>query len=93
MRKNSRIVKALRYLTLSYGGYCAAALLLTVFVPHAPAGSNWELVIWAGILVPPFWANRRDHGWRMKSPFYRVSDDLDLAQRVERLEQSVSSSS
>jgi len=96
MRTNSRIVNTLRYLALSCGGYVAAAWFSSLFVPdypYAAMNTNWDLVLWAGLLVPPFWASRRDRGWRMKTPFYRVSDDLDLAQRVERLEQRDSSSS
>ena len=90
----SRFVSTLRYLVLSYGGFLVASLICMAIAPDTMwTGTPLEFFLLAGVAVPPFWASRRDRGWRMKTPFYRVSDDLDLAQQVERLEQRVSSSS
>ena len=88
MRKNNRIVNTLRYLVLAYGGFLAASLICMAIAPDTMwTGTPLEFFLWVGVALPPFWASRRDRGWRMKSPFYRISDDLDLAQRVQRLEQ------
>ena len=92
-RDNTRFVNCLRYFALSYGGWQCAAWVCLLFVPDSRyLATNIELVLFPiGVVVPPLWVALRDRGWRMKSPFYRVSDDLDLAPRVERLEQRVSS--
>ena len=90
---NSGFVNTLRYFALSYGGFQCALFICMAGAYRdthwsAPTGTAWEFWLLAvGAVVPPFWASRRDRGWRVKSPFYRISDDCDLLERVERLEQ------
>ena len=91
---NTRFVNFLRFLALAYGGFHCASVICMAFAGDTTwTGTPWELLLWAGVVVPPWWASRRDRGWRVKSPFYRISDDCDLLERVERLEQRVTSSS
>ena len=84
-RKNTRFVNCLRYFALSYGGWQCAAAVCVFFVPDSRyLATNIELVLLPiGVVVPPLWIALRDRGWRIKSPFYRVSDDLDFLQRIE----------
>ena len=97
MKKVDRwFVNCLRYFALSYAGWQCAAVVCVLFAPifvpdsrHLTA--NIELVLFPiGVLVPPLWVAFRDRGWRMKAPFYRISDEADLLKRVERLERGSS---
>ena len=88
---NTRFVNILRFLALAQMGFGCAALIAHTLAPNSHHLAFWLLT--AGAVVPPWWASRRDRGWRVKSPFYRISDDCDLLERVERLEQRVTSSS
>ena len=91
---NTRFVNILRFLALAQMGFGCAALIAHSFAPDSQhLVANWFWLLTAGAVVPPWWASRRDRGWRVKSPFYRISDDCDLLERVERLEQRVTSSS
>ena len=93
MGDNTRFVNCLRYLVLSLGGSLGVLLICMVVAPGGTwVGTPLELLYLPGVVLPPFWASRRDRGWRIKSPFYRISDDRDLRERVERLEQRVASS-
>ena len=89
MEKIDRLlVNTLRHLVLSYGGFHGASLICVAIAPDTTwTGTPLEFFLWVGVALPPFWASRRDRGWRMKSPFYRISDETDLVKRVERLEQ------
>ena len=88
---NSRFVNTLRYFALAYSGIQCASFICLVFAGDTIwTGTPWEFwLLSAGAVVPPWWASRRDRGWRVKSPFYRISDDCDLLERVERLEERV----
>lgn len=82
------LVNTLRHVVLSYGGFHGASLICMAIAPDTMwTGTPLEFFLWVGVALPPFWASRRDRGWRMKPPFYRISDETDLVKRVERLEQ------
>ena len=82
------LVNTLRHVVFSYGGFHGASLICMAIAPDTMwTGTPLEFFLWVGVALPPFWASRRDRGWRMKSPFYRISDETDLVKRVERLEQ------
>ena len=87
---NTRFVNFLRFLALAQVGFGCAVLIAHTFASDSQhLATNWFWLLTAGIVVPPWWASRRDRGWRVKSPFYRISDDCDLLERVERLEERV----
>ena len=87
---NTRFVNFLRFLALAQVGFGCAVLIAHTFASASQhLATNWFWLLTAGAVVPPWWASRRDRGWRVKSPFYRISDDCDLLERVERLEERV----
>ena len=90
----SRFVNILRHVVLIYGGSVLWGFVWKSFDPAFYAGlvlpdesTSWKHIFVAGIFVPSFLTCCHDRGWRMKSPFYRISDETDLLKRVERLEQ------
>ena len=91
---NSSFVNALRHVVLIYGGSVLSGFIWKSFDPVFSAWlglpdepTSWKHIFCAGIFVPSFLTCCYDRGWRMKSPFYRISDETDLVKRVERLEQ------
>ncbi len=96
---NRWFVNTLRHVVLIYGGsvlwgfvvaffdpdFYATLMYLPSTVPYEPSG--WKQLHVLGMFIPSFLTCCHDRGWRMKSPFYRISDETDLLKRVERLEQ------
>ena len=89
MKKVDRwFVNCLRYFALSYAGWQCAAVVCVLFVPGSRyLTANIELVLFPiGVVVPPLWIAFRDRGWRMKAPFYRSCDEIDLVEELAQLD-------